>query len=134
MTSSWALAVARDDLYQTALLEGPVPEIGDGEVLLRVDRAGVTANNVTYALLGDSFRWAGVAGRRRRRPATRGDPGRQAGLGAVTGTLFVRATSAYQRALRFGIRRWVPKSTKTSPNRLEYPSAHSKLSRNDQTK
>ena len=54
--------------------------------------------------------------------------------GAVTGTLFVRATSAYQRALRFGIRRWVPKSTKTSPNRLEYPSAHSKLSRSDQTK
>ena len=57
MTSSWALAVARDDLYQTALLEGAVPEIGDGEVLLRVDRVGMTANNVTYALLGESFRY-----------------------------------------------------------------------------
>jgi hypothetical protein len=57
MTSSWALAVARDDLYQTALLEGAVPEIADGEVLLRVDRVGVTANNVTYALLGESFRY-----------------------------------------------------------------------------
>src|ERR1035438_1268048 len=61
-------------------------------------------------------------------------PGRQAGPGGAAGTLFMRATSAYQRALRFGIRRWVPKSTNTRPNRLEYPSAHSKLSRNDQTK
>lgn len=61
-------------------------------------------------------------------------PERQAGSGGLTGMLFVRATSVYQRALCFGMRRWVPKSTKTSPNRWEYPSAHSKLSRNDQTK
>ena len=53
----WALAVARDDLSRTALLEGAVPEIGDGEALLRVDRVGLTANNVTYAVLGESFRY-----------------------------------------------------------------------------
>ena len=29
-----------------------VPAISDGEALLRVDRVGVTANNVTYALMG----------------------------------------------------------------------------------
>jgi hypothetical protein len=59
MTKSWTLAVARDDLSRTALLDIPVPEIGDGEVLLRVDRVGMTANNVTYAVLGDAFRyWA----------------------------------------------------------------------------
>jgi Protein of unknown function (DUF2855) len=57
MTSFWALAVARDDLSRTALVEGDVPEIGDGEALLRVDRVGLTANNVTYAVLGESFRY-----------------------------------------------------------------------------
>ena len=57
MTSFWALAVARDDLSRTALVEGAVPEIGDGEALLRVDRVGLTANNVTYAVLGESFHY-----------------------------------------------------------------------------
>jgi Protein of unknown function (DUF2855) len=57
MTTSWALAVARDDLSRTALFEDAVPELGDGEVLLRVDRVGLTANNVTYAVLGESFRY-----------------------------------------------------------------------------
>ena len=57
VTSFWALAVARDDLSRTALVEGDVPEIGDGEALLRVDRVGLTANNVTYAVLGESFRY-----------------------------------------------------------------------------
>ena len=57
MTSFWALAVARDDLSRTALFEGAVPGIGDGEALLRVDRVGLTANNVTYAVLGESFRY-----------------------------------------------------------------------------
>src|SRR5580700_9723285 len=57
MTSFWALAVARDDLALTKLFEDAVPEIGDGEALLRVDRVGLTANNVTYAVLGDSFRY-----------------------------------------------------------------------------
>ena len=57
MTSFWALTVARDDLSRTALTEGEVPGIGDGEALLRVDRVGLTANNVTYAVLGESFRY-----------------------------------------------------------------------------
>lgn len=57
MTSSWALAVDRDDLSRTTLFEDAVPEIGDGEALLRVDRVGLTANNVTYAVLGESFRY-----------------------------------------------------------------------------
>lgn len=57
MERSWTLAVARDDLSRTALLDGTVPEVGDGEALLRVDRVGLTANNVTYAVLGKSFRY-----------------------------------------------------------------------------
>ena len=57
MTASWTLAVARDDLARTTLVEGPVPTLGEGEALLRVDRVGLTANNVTYAVLGDSFHY-----------------------------------------------------------------------------
>ncbi|GAB3838552.1 DUF2855 family protein [Dactylosporangium cerinum] len=57
MPAAWTLAVARDDLARTALVEGPVPEPADGEVLLRVDRVGLTANNVTYAVLGESMRY-----------------------------------------------------------------------------
>jgi NADPH:quinone reductase-like Zn-dependent oxidoreductase len=57
MTSAWTLVVDRDDLAQTALLEQAVPEVGEGEVLMRVDRVGVTANNVTYAVLGKAFRY-----------------------------------------------------------------------------
>lgn len=34
-----------------------MPDVRDGEVLLRVDRVGLTANNVTYAVLGDSMRY-----------------------------------------------------------------------------
>jgi hypothetical protein len=51
--TAWDLVVSRDDLARTRLLERPVPEPGSGEVLLRVDRVGVTANNVTYARLGN---------------------------------------------------------------------------------
>lgn len=57
MTQCWSLAVARDDLARTTLLERSLPELEDGEVLLRVDRVGLTANNVTYAVLGESFRY-----------------------------------------------------------------------------
>jgi hypothetical protein len=57
MTTAWALEVARDDFSRTALHPQEVPEPGDGEVVLRADRVGITANNVTYAVLGESFRY-----------------------------------------------------------------------------
>ncbi len=55
--NGWALEVARDDLASTALVEVPVPDPGDGEAVLRVDRVGLTANNVTYGVLGTTFRY-----------------------------------------------------------------------------
>lgn len=55
--TGWALEVARDDLTRTALVDVDVPEPGDGEAVLRVDRVGLTANNVTYAVLGDALRY-----------------------------------------------------------------------------
>jgi hypothetical protein len=57
MDASWTFAVARDDLSRTTLVHGATPEPADGEAVLRVDRVGLTANNVTYAVLGDSMRY-----------------------------------------------------------------------------
>lgn len=34
-----------------------MPEPADGQAVLRADRVGLTANNVTYAVLGDAFRY-----------------------------------------------------------------------------
>jgi hypothetical protein len=52
MTTSWMLAMGRDDFARTALVYAPMPDPSDGEVRLRVDRFGLSANNVTYAVLG----------------------------------------------------------------------------------
>ena len=57
MTTGWALEVSRDDLSATTLIDVDVPEPGVGQAVLRADRVGVTANNVTYAVLGDAFRY-----------------------------------------------------------------------------
>lgn len=47
------LEVRRGDLRTTRLVTEDVPEIGDGRALLRVDRFGLTANNVTYGAIAD---------------------------------------------------------------------------------
>jgi hypothetical protein len=53
--TGWDLTVARDDLTRTRLVDADVPEAGRGEVVLKVDRVGMTANNVTYAVMGDAM-------------------------------------------------------------------------------
>jgi Protein of unknown function (DUF2855) len=57
MTSTWALGIDRADLSRTTLVETELAELSPGEARLRVDRVGLSANNVTYAVLGDSFRY-----------------------------------------------------------------------------
>lgn len=58
MTESWTFAMKRDDLSATTVLTAELPELAAGEVLLKVDRVGLTANNVTYAVLGaTAFRY-----------------------------------------------------------------------------
>jgi Protein of unknown function (DUF2855) len=57
VTRSWSLAVGRDDLTRTELFDETQPDAGAGEAVLRVDRIGMTANNVTYALLGDAMHY-----------------------------------------------------------------------------
>lgn len=55
--TSWTLALGRDDFARTALVYAPVPDLTDGEVRLRVDRIRLSANNVTYAVLGRPLRY-----------------------------------------------------------------------------
>jgi hypothetical protein len=45
--------VNKSDWKQHRFDDAPVPEIGDGQVLFRVDRFAFTANNISYALAGD---------------------------------------------------------------------------------
>ena len=49
------MMVRRTDLTQTAINETLVSEPREGEVLLEVDAFAVTANNVTYAVVGDQL-------------------------------------------------------------------------------
>ncbi len=47
--------VKRDDLRECRIAESQPPELADGQALLRIDRFGMTANNVTYAVMGDAM-------------------------------------------------------------------------------
>jgi hypothetical protein len=53
----WDLLVDRTDLSATEIVEVPLPELADGQVLLKVERVGMTANNVTYAVFGDAMHY-----------------------------------------------------------------------------
>src|ERR1700754_5152236 len=55
MSTSWTFAVDRGDLTRTTIVESALPRVTEGTAVLRVDRVGLTANNVTYAVLGESF-------------------------------------------------------------------------------
>jgi hypothetical protein len=55
-TCAVQLEVDRHDLRRTRLVDESVPEpIHDGDVVLRVDRYALTANNVSYALSGEAI-------------------------------------------------------------------------------
>jgi len=47
--------INRNDLTDYIVNEDALPVLGDGEVRLRIESFSVTANNVTYAVAGDSF-------------------------------------------------------------------------------
>src|SRR6201996_5556569 len=52
--------VARDDLAQCKFIETALPDAGQlphGAVLARVNRFAFTANNITYAMLGDDLKY-----------------------------------------------------------------------------
>jgi Protein of unknown function (DUF2855) len=47
--------VKRDELRETRIAESEPPELESGQALLRVDTFGLTANNVTYAVMGEAM-------------------------------------------------------------------------------
>lgn len=54
------LIVARDDLQQCKFIETAIPdaaELPEGALLIKVDRFAFTANNITYAVLGDELKY-----------------------------------------------------------------------------
>ncbi len=55
MTDELDFLVRRDDLSSVRWAEGSArrDELAEGDVLLRIDRFGLTANNITYAVIGD---------------------------------------------------------------------------------
>ena len=49
--------VRRDAISISEVRETPIPEIGPGEILLAVEQFAVTANNVTYAAMGEAMKY-----------------------------------------------------------------------------
>jgi len=47
--------VKRDDLRECRIADSDPPEAGEGQALLRVDSFGLTANNVTYGVMGEAM-------------------------------------------------------------------------------
>ena len=47
--------VKRDDLRECRIAESGPPQLDPGQALLRVDSFGLTANNVTYAVMGEAM-------------------------------------------------------------------------------
>jgi hypothetical protein len=47
--------VKRDELRECRIAETESPTVGPGQALLRVDSFGLTANNVTYAVMGEAM-------------------------------------------------------------------------------
>lgn len=49
--------VRKDHLDKTRMEQRDFPSVGDGEVLLAVDRFAFTANNITYAVFGEAMHY-----------------------------------------------------------------------------
>src|ERR671937_1835558 len=47
--------VKRDELRECRIGESDPPELEPGQALLRIDTFGLTANNITYAVMGEAM-------------------------------------------------------------------------------
>jgi len=59
MTNCTELWVDRKDLRTTRVVHSSLPTLGEGEVLVAIDQFGLTANNVSYAVSGDTIGYWG---------------------------------------------------------------------------
>lgn len=55
MAPVWHFEVGRSDLTQTRVVEASPLPLAEGQIRLRVDHFALTANNITYATMGDSM-------------------------------------------------------------------------------
>jgi NADPH:quinone reductase-like Zn-dependent oxidoreductase len=56
---TWSLIIDRSDLSSTTLVDAAAMRPGAGQALLRVERVGLTTNNLTYCALGDALGYWG---------------------------------------------------------------------------
>lgn len=59
MTNAWELLVNKKDLNDTKIRtnDGPAPDLADGQVRFDIDSFAMTANNATYAVMGDAMQY-----------------------------------------------------------------------------
>jgi hypothetical protein len=55
VTHTRTLQVRKDDLSRSRLEEAEAPALQDGQLLARIDRFALTANNITYGVVGERF-------------------------------------------------------------------------------
>ena len=55
MTTIRTLEVRKDDLSKTRVTEHDVSALADGQVLCAIDRFGLSANNITYGVVGEKI-------------------------------------------------------------------------------
>lgn len=55
MTRTTTLEVRTDDLSRTRLSEREAPALKEGEILTKVGRFALTANNITYGVVGEKL-------------------------------------------------------------------------------
>jgi hypothetical protein len=53
--AAWDLLVDRKDLRKAQIVPAQATALADGEVRLEVERFSLTANNITYGIIGDAF-------------------------------------------------------------------------------
>lgn len=57
MTTRTLFQINKNNLSDTNIKSETLPDLKDGQVLLKVDRFSFTANNVTYAVMGDKLKY-----------------------------------------------------------------------------
>ncbi len=57
MTTNTLFQINKNDFSDTSIKSETLPDLKDGQVLLKVDRFSFTANNITYAVAGDRMKY-----------------------------------------------------------------------------
>jgi NADPH:quinone reductase-like Zn-dependent oxidoreductase len=55
--ASWDLLIDKSDLRRASIAPAVVPDLGEGQARLAIERFALTANNITYAVFGQAMRY-----------------------------------------------------------------------------